>query len=145
MCKGVVMLGGLRVEPRGLHITFKQPNSQNRGATWQPLIGPRGTLPFAKKMPRVATLFGHQQQIRICHITCQCHDSMYGCLRHHCTVLPRGSTACPVSIIFFTCFARRTDLDNFSIRTPFAKVNIPPESGERDRRNGTVFVAFRAI
>jgi hypothetical protein len=73
-----------------------------------------------------------------CQVTCHvCHVIMYGCLRQHCTTLPRGSTACPVSIIFFfACLARRTDLDNFSIRTPFVKVNIPPESGERDGRNG---------
>jgi hypothetical protein len=42
----------------------------------------------------------------------------------------------------FTCLAWRTDRDISSIRTPFAKVNIPPESGRRDGRNGTVFVTF---
>jgi hypothetical protein len=45
----------------------------------------------------------------------------------------------------FACLAWRTDRDIFSIRTPFEKVNIPPESGRRDGRNGTVFVAFRAL
>jgi hypothetical protein len=45
----------------------------------------------------------------------------------------------------FACLAWRTDRDISSIRTPFAKVNIPPESGRRDGRNGTVFIAFRAL
>ena len=45
----------------------------------------------------------------------------------------------------FPCLAWRTDRDIFSIQTPFEKVNIPPESGRRDGRNGTVFVAFRAL
>jgi hypothetical protein len=45
----------------------------------------------------------------------------------------------------FACLAWQTDRDIFSIRTPFEKVNIPPESGRRDGRNGTVFVAFRAL
>ena len=35
----------------------KQTNCQYRGATWQPMIGPRGTLPFAKMMPRVTNRF----------------------------------------------------------------------------------------
>jgi hypothetical protein len=45
----------------------------------------------------------------------------------------------------FACLAWRTDRDISSIRTPFAKVNIPLESGRRDGHNGTVFVAFRAL
>jgi len=27
---------------------------KTQGATWQPLIGPRGTLPFARTVPRVS-------------------------------------------------------------------------------------------
>ena len=45
----------------------------------------------------------------------------------------------------FACLARRTDRDNFSIRTPFVKINIPPESGEWDGHNDTIFVAFQAL
>jgi hypothetical protein len=45
----------------------------------------------------------------------------------------------------FACLAWRTDRDIFSIRTPFEKVNILPESGRRDGRNGTIFVTFRAL
>jgi hypothetical protein len=39
----------------------------------------------------------------------------------------------------------RTERDISSIRTPFDEVNIPPESGRRAGRNGTGFVAFRAL
>jgi hypothetical protein len=93
----------------------------------------------------------------ICRKVQKCMTRVMPRSRHvSCTDMPRvlyGPATCPVrtvrtgtvSIIFFACLARRTDLDNFSIRTPFAKINIPPESGERDGRNGTVFVAFRAL
>ena len=47
-----------------------------------------------------------------------------------------------VSIQNFPCLAWRTNRDIFSIRTPFEKVNIPPESRRRDGRNGTIFIAF---
>jgi hypothetical protein len=80
----------------------------------------------AQELPRV--LYGHATSCSTaCHVSCTDCTDRYS--QHH----------------FFTCLARRTDLDNFSIRTPFAKINIPPESGERDGRNGTVFVAFRAL
>jgi hypothetical protein len=46
---------------------------------------------------------------------------------------------------FFACLTFRTECDIFSIRTLFDKVNIPPESGRRDGRNGVGFVAFRAL
>jgi hypothetical protein len=42
----------------------------------------------------------------------------------------------------FACLARRTDRDISSIRTLFAKVNIPSESGRRDERNGTIFISI---
>ena len=42
----------------------------------------------------------------------------------------------------FPCLTWRSNRDISSIRTPFAKVNIPPESGKWDRRNGTIFIAF---
>jgi hypothetical protein len=45
----------------------------------------------------------------------------------------------------FTCLTWRSNRDISSIRTPFAKINIPPESGKRDGRNGTVFISFRAL
>jgi hypothetical protein len=119
-------------------------NCQQMGATWQPLIGPRGTMPFARSLPRVAFRFARCQPIKYCHIT-RCQVSMYG--RSVSTVRPCHVAVRPAqsASFFFACLARRTDLDNFSIRTPFAKINIPPESGERDGRNGTIFVAFRAL
>jgi hypothetical protein len=61
------------------------------------------------------------------------------------TIMPRHLYGLPSQHQNFACLARRTDRDNFSIRTPFAKVNILPESGERDGHNGTIFVAFRAL
>jgi hypothetical protein len=81
------------------------------------------------ELPRV--LYGHA-------------TSLYG-LPRQLYGLPRQLYGLPSQHQIFACLARRTDLDNFSIRTPFAKINIPPESGERDGRNGTVFVAFRAL
>jgi hypothetical protein len=66
------------------------------------------------------------------------------------TVLPRQTVRTvrtgTVSIkFFFACLAWRTDHNIFSIRSPFDRVNIPPESGRRDGRNDIVFVAFRAL
>jgi hypothetical protein len=43
---------------------------------------------------------------------------------------------------FFACLGFRTECDIFRIRSPFDEVNIWPESGRRDRRNGTGFVRF---
>jgi hypothetical protein len=97
----------------------------------------------------------------ICHQpdTCQLpirHPATNKNLPHHhrtvvrpvrpCHVRPYGLYGLVQSASnIFACLAWRTDRDIFSIRTPFEKVNIPPESGRRDRRNGTVFVAFRAL
>jgi hypothetical protein len=46
---------------------------------------------------------------------------------------------------FFACLTFQIECDIFSIQRMFDKVNIPPESGRRDRHNGTGFVAFRAL
>jgi hypothetical protein len=62
------------------------------------------------------------------------------------TALPRQTVRTVQStIFFFTCLTYRTECDIFSIWSPFDKVNIPPESGRRDGRNGTCFVAFQAL
>jgi hypothetical protein len=142
-------LGGPGVEPRGLHkILINQPKSQTQGATWQPFIGPRGTLPFAKNATchNVTRPVVNQSQLPR-HLPRHHHlpRHLYG--RHVSCTASATSAVRPAqsASFFFTCLARRTDRDNFSIRTPFAKVNIPPESGERDGRNGTIFVAFRAL
>jgi hypothetical protein len=46
------------------------------------------------------------------------------------------------SAIFFACLTFQTEHDIFSIRSPFDKVNIPPESGRRDGHNGVGFIAL---
>jgi hypothetical protein len=49
------------------------------------------------------------------------------------------------SAIFFSYLTFQTECDIFSIRTPFDKVNIPPESGRRDEHNGVGFIGFQAL
>jgi hypothetical protein len=46
---------------------------------------------------------------------------------------------------FFAYLTFQTECDIFSIQTPFNKVNIPPESGRRDRCNGVGFIGFQAL
>jgi hypothetical protein len=69
--------------------------------------------------------------VRTCHVCC--------------TDVPHGLYGLYSHPPFFACLPFRTERDIFSIRTPFDEVNIPPESGRRDGRNGTSFVAFRAL
>jgi hypothetical protein len=90
----------------------------------------------------------------ICHQpdTCQLpiHPKQPINIFHVTTVRPYGPATSPYGLYGqvqsasknFACLAWRTDRDIFSIRTPFEKVNIPPESGRRDGCNGTVFVTF---
>jgi hypothetical protein len=73
-------------------------------------------------------------------------------LPHHlyghtaCTVsLPRGTVRTVQSSHFFACLGFWTERDIFRIQSPFDEVNIWPESGRRDRRNGVGFVRFRAL
>jgi hypothetical protein len=78
-----------------------------------------------------------------------CHVSLYGPV-HVSLYGPATSASVQTvrtaqSAIFFACLTFRTERDIFSIRSPFDKVNIPPESGRRDGRNGIGFVAFRAL
>jgi hypothetical protein len=69
--------------------------------------------------------------VRTCHVSC--------------TDLPRQR---PYGLYglhsqqIFACLTFQTECDIFSIRTPFDKVNIPPESGRRDGHNGVGFVGF---
>jgi hypothetical protein len=88
---------------------------------------------------RVNTRFANNPPINTCHVITvrsvwTCHVRPY---RLYGQVQSASN--------FFACLAWRTNHDIFSIRTSFEKVNIPPESGRRDRRNGTIFVAFRAL
>jgi hypothetical protein len=46
---------------------------------------------------------------------------------------------------FFACLGFRTERDIFCIQILFDEVNIWPESGRRDGRNGVGFVRFRAL
>ena len=83
----------------------------------------------------------------ICHQldTCQ-HPTRQQSTNQH---LPHQCTDCTdrysQHLKIFACLPWRTDHDIFSIRTPFEKVNISSESGRRDRRNGTNFIAFQAL
>jgi hypothetical protein len=108
------------------------------------MIGPRGTLPLTNKMPRVTISFTFNNQpdsAMSSDATSTPDTSSYGR-----TALPRQTVRTVQSaIFFFACLTYRTERDIFSIRSPFDKVNIPPESGRRDGRNGTGFVAFRAL
>jgi hypothetical protein len=81
-------------------------------------------------LTRVASWSCHMSPVprQTCHVSIRtCHVSV----RTDCT-------DCTVNN-FFACLTYRTECDIFSIRSPFDKVNIPPESGRRDRRNGTRF------
>jgi hypothetical protein len=69
--------------------------------------------------------------VRTCHVSC--------------TDVPRGLYGLYSHPPFFACLPFRTERDIFSIRTPFDEVNIPPKSGRRDGRNGTGFIAIRAL
>jgi hypothetical protein len=44
--------GSIPVDPNNFYIAVI---GKTRGATWQPVIGPRGTFPFARTVPRVKT------------------------------------------------------------------------------------------
>jgi hypothetical protein len=129
--------------PADSHIQFYIANiDQPTRDTWRPCIGPRALMPFAANVTRVNIQLDNQQPIKMHHVFhLPCH--------HDGTALPRGPYGLygQVQSAFqiFACLAWQTDRDNSFIRTPFAKVNIPPESGRRDGRNGTVFIAFRAL
>jgi hypothetical protein len=86
-------------------------------------------------LTRVASSSCHMSPVQTCHVSHirTCHVSVR-----------TDYTDCTVNN-FFTCLTYQTERDIFSIRSPFDKVNIPPESGRRDGRNGTGFVAFRAL
>ena len=88
-----------------------------------------------RKPPRV--LYG------ICHITIR--NLPHHCMESatcHCTDVPR---VLPSPHQIFPCLTFRTERDIFSIPSLFDEVNIPPELGERDGRNGTGFVTIQAL
>jgi hypothetical protein len=96
------------------------------GDTCHPLTGPNHLL--------------YTLSSATCHLQKLPHQ-LYSCTT--CTVsLPRGTVRTVQSPIFFACLGFRTECDIFRIRSPFDEVNIWPESGRRDRRNGVGFVGF---
>jgi hypothetical protein len=125
--------------PADSHIFYIQPHNQIMSDTWRPPIGPRVLTPFSSYMTRVTRGFDGHQPTKTCHVTTVRSYGLYGPATSDCTDWYSQHQ------IFFACLAWRTDHDIFFIRCPFDKVNIPPESGRRDGRNGTVFVAFRAL
>ena len=85
-------------------------------------------------MPRVTIWFDNCQPTKNGHVT---YVRSYG---------PATSVVRTVqSAMFFVCLTYQTERDIFSIRSPFDKVNIPPESGRWDGCNGTDSVAFWAL
>jgi hypothetical protein len=121
------MGGGPGVEPRGLPLHFKyETNNQIMSDTWRPRVGPRVLTPFASYRTRVTLGFDGHQPTKICHVTTVRSYGLYGPATSDCTDWYSQH------LIFFACLAWRTDRDIFSIRSPFDKVNIPPESGRRD-------------
>jgi hypothetical protein len=95
-------------------------------------IGPTVHPKVKIYLPHVTTQGYHMSPVRTCHMSSvqTCHVSV----RMDYTVNN-----------LFACLTFRTECDIFSIWTPFDKVNIPPESRRQDGRNGTGFVAFRAL
>jgi hypothetical protein len=128
--------------PTGLNTFLYIPNSQSTSDTWRQGIG-----------PRVLTLLTTNDT---CHPLIR-QPSTNESVPHHPPDTSSygwyGPATSPYGLYGqvqsasknFACLAWRTDRDISFIRTPFEKVNIPPESGRRDGRNGTVFVAFRAL
>jgi hypothetical protein len=93
-------------------------------------------------LPHVITRGCHMSPVQTCHVSLYGPaTSVYG----HATSASVRTVWTAQSTIFFACLTFRTECDIFSIRTPFDKVNIPPESGRRDGRNGVVFIRFRAL
>ena len=114
-------------------------NDQRMSDTWRPQVG-----------PLVLILFAHNGHVSTCYSPTSTKEnaphhppamSPYGW--YDPAMSPYGQVQSASKKISY--LAWRTDRDIFSIRTPFEKENIPLESGRRDRRNGTVFVTFRAL
>jgi hypothetical protein len=137
--------GGPGVEPRGLPIQFLyiEPNNQPMRDTWRPWIGPRVLILLPPTGHVSTSLIRQHQPMKSVprHPPAMSSYGWYGPATSPYGLYGQVQSASKI----FACLAWRTDRDIFSIRTPFEKVNIPPESGRRDGRNGTVFVAFRAL
>jgi hypothetical protein len=132
------------VEPRGLHYFYKANISQSNEGHVAPKHWATCPLLIRCQYDTCQHSTRPRQPMKMCQRT----TNRYAPRHHDGTALHvavRTVRTGTVSIPNFSCLAWRTDRDISSIRTPFAKVNIPPESGRRDGRNGTVFVSFRAL
>jgi hypothetical protein len=130
--------GGPGVEPRGLPYIFTYNHKANqRGTRGAHGLGhvPSYHLPSTR---HVSLHDSPTNQPTNCHITTSSSYGLYDPATSPYGLYGQVQSASKN----FACLAWRTDRDISSIRTPFEKVNIPPESGRRDRRNGTVLVAF---
>jgi hypothetical protein len=107
--------GGPGVEPRG-HSYFTQSTlNKPMSDTWRLLVGPHVFILFVHKLTRANTLLAHIDQIKTCHVTCQCHDSMYGSPMSALYDPATWQYGLPSQHQNFACLAQRTDLNNFSI------------------------------
>ena len=107
-------------------------------ATWQPMTGPRGTMPFAQNLPCVAIWFAHCQPIKNYHVTYTTSA---------CTFNPRhlyqvNVRSCHVSLYglpsqrpFFACLTFQTDRDISRSRCPFETKQIALGSWWRGLRS----------
>jgi hypothetical protein len=110
-----------------LNLVQPYPKRPNPPATCHLLVMPRVII----RICHVSYSGTATSPVRTCHVsTVRTATWQYGLPSQH---------------QIFACLTFRTERDIFSIRTPFDEVNIPPESGRRDGRNGTGFVAFRAL
>ena len=84
---------------------------------WQPMTGPRGTIPLTKMMPCVEAPFAQICQYETATSSTAmssygCHINMYGQATSACT-------DCKVSVLFFPCLTIRTDRSISRSRCPF--------------------------
>jgi hypothetical protein len=139
--KVTIVGGGLGVEPRGLHnilnITKLIKNEGTRGTNGLGHVSTHYWL----QMTRLNTRLDNHHPIKIRHIIKLPHHHDGNPAMWSYGLYGQVQSASQI----FVYLARRTDRDISSIRTLFAKVNIPPESGRQDEHNDTVFVTFRAL
>jgi hypothetical protein len=108
-------------------------------------VVPRVTLTMVTRVtPGLVQLSSHTpNQLAMCHLLeLPCHlYGPYDLYNQHATWHCTDCTVIP----FFACLPFRTERNILLIWSSFDEVNIPSESGRRDRRNGVGFVGFRAL
>jgi hypothetical protein len=92
--------------------------TKKRGATWQPMFGPRGTV-----QPTKNCHVSQYHSSKICQLridTSSTSTSAYGLPRHRTTSATSASVQTVQSThIFFACLTIRTERDISLIRRPF--------------------------